>query len=148
MIPGCKYTFPSCFELLINQHPYVFLLSADLNPFFSQFIFCILYSHTRLGLVELHEVITGPLHNLLKVLWMASPPSRMLTAPHSLMQSANLPEGALIPLSKLPTNMLNGINLNTDWFWSQGVYRNSRFVNVCEYRCLIINLHEPEKIKF
>ncbi|KAK4821092.1 hypothetical protein QYF61_013420 [Mycteria americana] len=62
---GCKCTLPGHVELLINQHPQVILLRAALNPFSTQpvFVLGIAPTHVQdlaLGLVELHEVCTGP----------------------------------------------------------------------------------------
>jgi len=43
-----------------------------------------------LGFVESHEIHLGPLLKLVWVTWMASHPSGVLIAPHSLASSANL----------------------------------------------------------
>ncbi|KAK4825708.1 hypothetical protein QYF61_002067 [Mycteria americana] len=62
---GCKRQLPAHGELLINQHPRVLLLRAALSPFSIQpvFVLGIALTHVQdlaLGLVELHEVCTGP----------------------------------------------------------------------------------------
>ncbi|KAK4818029.1 hypothetical protein QYF61_004153 [Mycteria americana] len=62
---GCKRTLLGHVELLISQHPQVLLLRAALNPFSSQLVFVLGIAPTHvqdlaLGLVELHEVHTGP----------------------------------------------------------------------------------------
>ncbi|PKU42690.1 rna-directed dna polymerase from mobile element jockey-like [Limosa lapponica baueri] len=61
----CKCTLPAHVELLIHQHPQVLLLRAALNLFSSQPVFVSGIALTQvqdpaLGLVELHEVHTGP----------------------------------------------------------------------------------------
>jgi len=62
---GCKCTLLGHIEFLINQHPQVLLLRADLNPFSAQpvSVLGIAPTHVKglaLGLVEFHEVLTGP----------------------------------------------------------------------------------------
>ncbi|KAK4822675.1 hypothetical protein QYF61_019042 [Mycteria americana] len=62
---GCKHTLPGHVELLINQHPWVLLLRAALNPFSAQPVFVLWIAPTHvqdlaLGFVELHELHTGP----------------------------------------------------------------------------------------
>ncbi|KAK4827407.1 hypothetical protein QYF61_017837 [Mycteria americana] len=69
---GCKCTLPGHVDLLINQHPQVLLLRVALNPFsaWPVFVFGIAPTHVQdleLGLVELHEVRTGPLLKPVKV---------------------------------------------------------------------------------
>lgn len=75
MQPGITSRFQAastCCKVVLASHqptPYVFFLSADLNPFFSQLVFLV-WTHTQdciLGLVELHEAIIGPLLNPNKV---------------------------------------------------------------------------------
>ena len=62
---GFRHTLPAHVELLINQHPQVLLLRAALNPFSAQPVFVLGIALAQmqdlaLGLVELHEVCTGP----------------------------------------------------------------------------------------
>jgi len=64
-LPGCEHTLPGRVGLLLNQHPKVLLLKAAFNPFSTQpvFVFGIALTQVQnpaLGLVELHEVCTGP----------------------------------------------------------------------------------------
>jgi len=51
---------------------------------------------------------------LSRSLWMVSLPSVVLTAPHSLVSSANLLRVHLIPLSMLPTKMFSSTCHSTD----------------------------------
>ena len=53
----------------------------------------------KLGFVEPHEILLGPLLNLPTSLWMASCPSGVLTMLHSLVSFADLLRVHLIPLS-------------------------------------------------
>jgi len=53
-------------HVVISQHPQVLLLRAALHPFSTQPVFVLGIAsthiqHLALGLVELHEVCTGPL---------------------------------------------------------------------------------------
>ena len=62
---GCKSTLPGHVELLINQHPQVFLLRVALNPFSVQPVLVFGIAPTQmqdlaLGLLEPHEVCKGP----------------------------------------------------------------------------------------
>ena len=62
---GCEHTLLSHVELLISWHPQVLLLRAALNPFSTQPVFVLGIASTQvqdlaLGLVQLHEVRTGP----------------------------------------------------------------------------------------
>ena len=63
---GCECTLPGHAKPLINQHSQVLLVRAALNPYFAQPVFVLGIAsthiqHLALGLVELHEVCTGPL---------------------------------------------------------------------------------------
>jgi len=62
---GCRCTLVGHVELLVNQHPQVLLIRATLTPFSAQpaFVLGIALTHAQdlaIGLVELHEVLTGP----------------------------------------------------------------------------------------
>jgi len=68
---GCRCTLPAHVELLVHQCPHVLLLSAALEPLFTQpvLVFGITSTHVQdlaLGLVELHAVHGS---------WQASAPS-------------------------------------------------------------------------
>jgi len=61
---GCKCTLLGWVKLLINRHPQVLLMAA-LSPSSTQTVFVLRIAPTHvqdlaLGLVELHEVCTGP----------------------------------------------------------------------------------------
>ncbi|PKU48586.1 hypothetical protein llap_1122 [Limosa lapponica baueri] len=62
---GCKHTLTAHVELLIHQHPQVLLLRDALNPFSAQPVVVLGIAVTQaqdlaLGLLELHEIRTGP----------------------------------------------------------------------------------------
>jgi len=114
---GSKYTPPGHVELLVNHHPQVLLLRAALNPLSAQHVFVLAIAPTHvqdlaLVLVELHEVHTGP-PLLSRSLWMASLPSSVSTTLHSLVLSANLLRAHSMPLTMLPTKMLNSTSPST-----------------------------------
>ena len=63
---GCEHTLLGHVELLVNQNLQVLLLKAALNPFSIQPAFVLWIALTQvqdiaLGLVQHHEVCTGPL---------------------------------------------------------------------------------------
>ncbi|KAK4832374.1 hypothetical protein QYF61_022229 [Mycteria americana] len=97
---GCKCTLPV--ELLINQHPQVLLLRAALNPFSAQpvFVLGIAPPHVQdlaLGLVELHEVHTGPPLKPVKVPLNGIPSRQCVNCTTELGVIRMLAEGALNP---------------------------------------------------
>ncbi|KAK4810558.1 hypothetical protein QYF61_004521 [Mycteria americana] len=99
---GCKCTLPGHVELLINQHPQVLLLRAGLNPFPAQpvFVLGIAPTHVQalaLGLVELHEVCTGPLLKPVEVPLDGIPSLQCVDHTTRLGVICKLAEGALNP---------------------------------------------------
>ena len=62
---GYEHTLPGHVELLVNQHPQVVLLRVSPNPFSDHPVSVLGIALTHVqdlahGLVELHEVLTGP----------------------------------------------------------------------------------------
>ncbi|KAK4827472.1 hypothetical protein QYF61_018708 [Mycteria americana] len=99
---GCKHTLPGHVELLINQHPQVLLLRVALNPFSAQpmFLLGIASTHVKdlaLGLVELHEVRTGPPLKPVKVPLDGIPSLRRVNRTTQLGVVRKFAEGALNP---------------------------------------------------
>ncbi|KAK4824932.1 hypothetical protein QYF61_021552 [Mycteria americana] len=97
---GCKRTLAGHVELLINQHPQVLLLRAALNPFSAQpvFVLGIAPTHVQdlaLGLVELHEVHTGPPLKPVKVPLDGTPSLQHVDRTTQLGVVGKLAEGAL-----------------------------------------------------
>ncbi|KAK4821962.1 hypothetical protein QYF61_004966 [Mycteria americana] len=116
---GCRRTLPGHVELLINQHPQVLLLRAALNPFSAQpvFVLGIAPTHVQdlaLGLAELHEVHTGPPLKLVEIPLDGIPSLHCVNRTTQLGVVANLLRVHSIPLSVLPTKMLNSAGPNTD----------------------------------
>jgi len=116
---GCKHTLMGHLELLIDKHHQIVLLGAAFNPFSTQPVFVLGIALTRvkelaLGLVELREVHMGPPLKPAKVLLdgMPSLPSSVSATPHSLVSLGNLLKVHSIPLSILPTKMLNSTSPN------------------------------------
>jgi len=104
----CERTLLAHVQLFIHQYPQVLLGRAPLNPFIPQPLLIgsgvalIQVQDLALGLVEPHEVHTGPLFHfssLSRSLWMTSHPSGVSTAPLSLVSSANLLKVHSISLS-------------------------------------------------
>ncbi|KAK4831208.1 hypothetical protein QYF61_016045 [Mycteria americana] len=93
---GCERTLPVHVQLFIHQYPHVLLGRAALNPIIPQPVLILGVAPTQvqdpaLGLVQPHEVHTGP---LLESLWMASRPSGVSP---QLGVACKLAEGALDP---------------------------------------------------
>ena len=69
---GCKCTLSAHVQLFIHQYPQVLLGRTGLNPFIPQPVLIVGFAPTQmqdlaLGIVELHEVHTGP---PLKPVWV------------------------------------------------------------------------------
>ncbi|KAK4819146.1 hypothetical protein QYF61_025826 [Mycteria americana] len=99
---GYKCTLTAHVELLINQYPQVLLLRAALNPFSAQpvFVLGIAPTHVQdlaLGLVELHEVRTGPPLKPVKVPLDGIPSLQHVNCTTQLGVIGKLAEGALNP---------------------------------------------------
>jgi len=71
------------------------------------------FIRSSLGVFELHEVDMGHLSSLSRSLSMASLPSVLSSAPLSLVSPAKLLRVHLIPLSILPTKVVNNTGPNT-----------------------------------
>ena len=117
--PGCEHTLVAYVQLFIHQYPQVLLGRAVLKPFIPQSVLILGVALTHVqdlapGLVEPHDVQTGPLSSLSRSLWMASHPSGVLTAPHSLVSSANVLRVHSIPLSMSLMKILNSTSPSTD----------------------------------
>ena len=92
---------------------------AALNPFSTKSIFGLRIAPTHmqdlvLGLVEPHEVRTGPPLKPVKVTLMPSLPSSVSNAPYRLVWLANLLRVRSIPLSMSPTKMFSNAGPYTD----------------------------------
>ncbi|KAK4825592.1 hypothetical protein QYF61_000681 [Mycteria americana] len=103
---GCRCTFPSHVQLLIQQYPQVLLHRAALNPFIPQpvFVLGIAPTHVQdfaLGLVEPREVHMGPLLELVPVLLDGIPSLRHVNRTTQLGVVCRLAEGAFDPTMSL-----------------------------------------------
>ncbi|KAK4831140.1 hypothetical protein QYF61_015443 [Mycteria americana] len=99
---GCKGTLSGHVELLINQYPQVLLLRAALNPFSAQPVFVLGIAPTHVqdfafGLVELHEVRTGPALKPVKVPLDGIPSLQHVDCTTQIGVISRLTEGALNP---------------------------------------------------
>ncbi|KAK4808881.1 hypothetical protein QYF61_007996 [Mycteria americana] len=99
---GCKHTLPGHVELLINQHPQILLRRAALNTFSAQPVFVLGIAPTQvqnfaLGLVELHEVRTGPPLKPVQVPLDGIPSLQRVDCTTQLGVVGKLAEGALNP---------------------------------------------------
>lgn len=65
-----------------------------------------------LALLNFMRFTRANLSSLSKFLWMASLPSKVPTPPHSLVSLANMLRVLSIPLTMLPTKMLNNTSPN------------------------------------
>ena len=109
---GCRCTLLAHVELLITQHPQVLLLRAVLNSFFTQpgFVLGIALAQVQdlaYGLIELHEVHTGPVLKLVCVPLDSIPSLHHVNHITHLVSLVNLLTVHCIPLSMSPTKMLN-----------------------------------------
>jgi len=116
---GCQCGLLGHVQLFIHQYSQVLLLRAALHPFSTQPVFVVEIGPTQmqdlsLGLFELHEVHMAHISSLSRSLCMASLPSNVLTAPHSLVSSTNLLRVHSIPLSMSLTKILNDASPNID----------------------------------
>jgi len=105
-------------QLFIHQYLQVLLGRAALKLFIPQPLLIVGVVLTQvqdlaLGLIEPHEVHTGPLLELVQVPLDDLRPSGGLTAPLSLVSSADLLEDAL-DLAKSLMKMLHSTSPNTD----------------------------------
>ncbi|KAK4831204.1 hypothetical protein QYF61_016041 [Mycteria americana] len=99
---GCERTLPVHVQLFIHQYPHVLLGRAALNPIIPQPVLILEVAPTQvqdpaLGLVEPHEVHTGPLLQLVQVLLDSMPSLRRLNRTTQLGVACKLAEGALDP---------------------------------------------------
>jgi len=99
---GCKRTLVAHVELLIHQYPQVLLRRAALEPLSAQplLVFGIALTHAQdlaLGLVELHEVHTGPPLQSVKVPLNGIPSLQRVNHTTQLGVVSRLAEGALSP---------------------------------------------------
>jgi len=106
-------------DWLQNEHPQVLLDRVALNPFSTEpvFVLGIALTHLQdlaLGLVELHEVRTGPPFKSVEVPLDGIPSLSLSTAPHSSVSSTNLRKVHSVPLSMSLTKMLSSMGLSTD----------------------------------
>ncbi|KAK4808830.1 hypothetical protein QYF61_001338 [Mycteria americana] len=97
---GCKHTLLGHVELLINQRLQVLLLRAAINPYSTQPVFVLGTAPTHvqdlaLGLVELHEVRTGPPLKPVKVPLDGMPSLQHVDHTTQLGVIGKLAEGAL-----------------------------------------------------
>lgn len=116
---GCRRTLLSHAELLIHEHPQVFLPRANFDPFFTQPALNLEVDLTHvldlaLDLVELREAPRDQLLKSVKVSGWHPFPSSMLTASHSFLLSADLLRVCLFPLFMLLTKMLSSTSPNTE----------------------------------
>ena len=114
---GCESTLPGRVEFLVNQHHQV--LRAALNPCIPQplFVVGIAPAHVQdltLGLGELHEVRAAPLLELVWVPLDAIPSLQCVDRTTQLGVVADLLRVCSIPLSTLPTKLLNNTGPYTD----------------------------------
>ena len=113
---GCECMLPGHVELLVYQHPQVLLLRAALNPFSAQPVSVLGIAPTQvqdlaLGLVEPHEVHTGPPLQAVQVPLDGIP---SIPRVDCLVLSANMLRMHSVPLPMSLTKMLNSGSANTD----------------------------------
>jgi len=101
-------------QFFIPHHPQVLILRAALNPFIAQLVLIAGVALTQvqdlaLGLVEPHEVHTGPLLKLVQV-----PLDGIPSAPLRLVSSADLLRVHSILLSRSQMKILNSTGPSTD----------------------------------
>jgi len=107
------------FQLFIHQYPQVLLGRADLNPFIPQPVLIPGVAPTQmqdlaLGLVEPHDVHTGPLTELVQVPLDGIPSFRCVSCTTQLGLICKLDEGALDLASKSLMKMLNSTGPSMD----------------------------------
>jgi len=112
---GCQQSLQGHVDLLISQHPQVLLHRAAPNPFSAQLVFVLgIVLTLHLALLNVMRFAQAHLSNLSGQLWMASLPSSVSTAPHSLVLLADLVRMYSNPLSTSPTKMLNSSGPSID----------------------------------
>jgi len=99
---GCEHTLVAHVQLFIHQYPQVLVLRGALNPFILQPVLIVGLAlthvqHLALGLVELHEVHTGPLLKLIQFLLDGIPALQNVDHTTQLGVIYKLAEGALDP---------------------------------------------------
>ncbi|KAK4815471.1 hypothetical protein QYF61_002930 [Mycteria americana] len=97
---GCKHTLLAHVQFFIHHYPQVLLRRAALNPFVPQSVLIqgIALTHVQdvaLGLVELHEVCTGPLLKPVKVPLDGIPSLKRINGTMQLGVICRLAEGSL-----------------------------------------------------
>ncbi|KAK4823355.1 hypothetical protein QYF61_001703 [Mycteria americana] len=93
---GCKHMLPAHVQFFIHQYPQVPLWRAALNPFIPQPVL-IPAQDLALGLVEPHEVHTGPVLKSVQVPLDGIPSLRCVNRTTQLGVICKLAEGALDP---------------------------------------------------
>jgi len=124
---GCKGTLLAHVQLDILQldihqlaiHPEVHFGRTAIYPFVSQLVLIVGVATTQvqdlaLGFLEPLRFTWAHSSSLSRPLCMAFHPLGMLTAPHSLMSTANLLRTHLIPLSMSLMKVLKSISPSTD----------------------------------
>ncbi|KAK4830856.1 hypothetical protein QYF61_013785 [Mycteria americana] len=114
---GCEHTLSAHIQLFIHQYPQVLLCRAALNPFIPQPVLIPGIAPTQvqdlaLGLVEPHEVHTGPLLQLVQVPLDGIPSLRHVNCTTQLGVTCKLAEGALSPTGYV-------IDEDIKQYWSQ-----------------------------
>ncbi|KAK4818697.1 hypothetical protein QYF61_017918 [Mycteria americana] len=114
---GCEQTLLAHVLLFIHQYPQVLLHRAALNPFISQPVLIpgvalTQVQDTALGLVEPHEVHTGPLLQIVQVPLDGISSLRRVSYTAQLGVVCKLAEGALDPA-------VNVIDEDIKQYWSQ-----------------------------
>ncbi|KAK4825246.1 hypothetical protein QYF61_025645, partial [Mycteria americana] len=99
---GCERTLLAHVHLFIHQYPQVLLRRAALSPFIPQPVLILGVAPTQvqdlaLGLVEPHDVHTGPLFQLVQVPLDGIPSLRRVNCTTQLGVACKLAEGALDP---------------------------------------------------
>jgi len=115
---GCECTLLGHVQLFIHQYPQVLLLRAALNPLIPQLVLIVGVASTQmqdlaLGLVEPHEVHTGPFLELVQVPLDAIPSFSCVSCTTQLGVVCKVAEGAL-NLTKSLVKMLNSTGPSTD----------------------------------
>jgi len=106
--PEEECTLPGHVELLVNQNPQVLLGRAALHPFSAQPVLVLGIAPTQvqnfaLGLVQLHEIHTGPPLKPLRVPLDGIPSLQCVDFNTQLRVIGKLAEGALYPTVHVPS---------------------------------------------
>jgi len=115
---GCECTLVAHIKLFIQQYPQVLLSRTALNHIIPQPVLIVGVALTQmqdlaLGLVEHHEVLTGPLPEFVQVPLDGIPSFWCVTCTTQLGVICKLPEGAL-NLAKSLMKILNSTSPSTD----------------------------------